>query len=89
MPNNFVYRQDQITLDGTIPVCDLDAHGSLHDNTVTDFGITDDYDCNGGKVVMDSSFARVVYDFIVKSEQEVQSDMGENVAWQNWQATSL
>jgi hypothetical protein len=43
---------------------------------------------NGGKVVMDSAIARAGYDFIIKSWQEVQFDLGENAAWQNWQATS-
>ena len=79
--------------DGTIPACVLDAPGSLHDSTVADFGglytlLTDVYDRNGGKVVMDSAFARAEYDFIIKSGKEVRFDLGENVAWQNQQATS-
>jgi hypothetical protein len=49
---------------------------------------TDVYDRNGGKVVMDSAFARAEYDFNIKSGQEVQFDLGERVAWQNQQATS-
>jgi hypothetical protein len=58
--------------DGTIPTFVLDAPRSLHDSTVANFGglytlLTDVYDCNGGKVVMDSAFARVDYDFIIKS----------------------
>ena len=79
--------------DGTIPTCVLDAPWSLHDSTVADFGglytlLTDVYDSNGGKVVMDSAVARADYDFILKSWQEVQFDLGENAAWQNWQVTS-
>jgi hypothetical protein len=74
--------------DGTISACVLDASVSLHDSTMTTIGglhtlLTDTYDCNGGKVVMDSAFARAEYDFIVKSGQEVRFDLGENVAWQN------
>ena len=79
--------------DGTIHVCVLDAPGSPHDSTLADFGglyilLTDVYDHKGGKVVMDSTFARVDYDFIIKSGQEVWFDLGENVAWQNWQIMS-
>ena len=79
--------------DGTIPVCILDAPGSLHDSTMTDFAslftlLTGVYERNGGKVVMDSAFARADYEIIVKSGQEVRFDLGENVAWENWQATS-
>jgi hypothetical protein len=70
----------------------LDAPGLLHDNTVVDFVglytlLTVVYECNGGKVVMDNSFARADYDFIKMSGQEVCFDL-ENVPWQNWQATS-
>ena len=50
--------------------------------------LTDVYDRNGGKVVMDSAFARAEYNFIIKSGQEVWFDLGENAAWQNQQATS-
>ena len=37
---------------------------------------------------MDSAFARSDYWLIVKSGQDVQLDLGEDVAWENWQATS-
>ena len=75
-------------IDGTIHVCVLDDPGSLHDTTVANFGglytlLTDIYDCNEGKVVMDSAFARADYDSIMKSGQEVWFDLGENGAWQN------
>ena len=79
--------------DGTIRACVLDAPGSFHDRTVASFGglytlLTDVYNCNGGKVVIDSAFARADYDFIIKSGQEVWFELGENVARQNRQATS-
>ena len=79
--------------DGTIPACVLDAPVSLHDSTVTTIGalytlLTDAYDCNRGKAVMDSAFARAEYDFIVKSGQGVWFDLGEDAAWQTWQVTS-
>jgi hypothetical protein len=35
---------------------------------------------------MDSAVARVDYDFIIKSGQEIWFDLGENVAWQNQHA---
>ena len=38
---------------------------------------------------MDSAFVRAEYDFIIRSGQEVRFDLGENVAWQNQQATSV
>ena len=74
--------------DSTIPVCVLDDPRSLHDTAVANFGglyklLTDVYDYNGGKVVMDSAFARADYDSIMKSGQEVWFDLGENGAWQN------
>ena len=50
--------------------------------------LTEIYECNGGKVVMDSAFARADYDFNIKSGQEVWIDLRENVAHQNRQATS-
>ena len=79
--------------DGTIPACVLDAPGSLHDSTVADFGglytlLTSIFDCNGGKVVMDSAFPRTDNEFIIKSEQEVCFDLGEDAARQDCQATS-
>ena len=79
--------------DGTIPACVLDAPGSLHDSTVADYGglytlLTSIFDRNGGKVVMDSAFARADYEFIIKSGQEVRFDLGEDVARQDRQATS-
>ena len=71
-----------------VPACVLDAPGSLHDSIMANFGdlytlLTEIYECNGGKVVMDSAFARADYDFILKSGQEVWIDLGENVAHQN------
>ena len=79
--------------DGKIPACVLDAPGSLHDSTVADFGglytlLTSIFDHNGGKVVMDSAIARTNYKFIIKSGQEVCSDLGEDVARHDCQATS-
>ena len=37
---------------------------------------------------MDSTLARVEYDFIFKSGQVVQFNLGEKIAWQNQQTTS-
>ena len=70
--NHYVSNLFPFAPDGTICVCVLDAPGSLHDSTVADFSglytlLTDVYDSNGGKVIMDSAFARVEYDFILKS----------------------
>ena len=92
--NQYISNLFAFAPDGTIPAYVLDAPRSHHDSTVADFGgiytlLTDVYDCNGGKVVMDSAFARAEYDFIIKSGQEVRFDLGENVAWQNQQATSV
>ena len=57
---------------GIIVTCVLDAPRLIQDSTVADFGglyplLTDVYDSNGGKAVMDSAFARADYDFILKS----------------------
>ena len=63
--------------------------GGMTDNSImANFGdlytlLTEIYECNGGKVVMDSAFARADYDFILKWGQEVWIDLGENVAHQN------
>jgi hypothetical protein len=78
---------------GTIPACVHDAHRSLHNSTVADFGdlytlLTDVYDSNGGKVVMSSAFAGADYDVMIKSGQDVWFDLEENTYWQNQQATS-
>ena len=67
MSNLFAFAPD-----GTIPTCILDVPGSLHGSTVANLGglytlLTDVYERNGGKVVMDSAFARADYDFILKS----------------------
>ena len=57
---------------GIIVTCVLDAPRLIQDSTVADFGglyplLTDVYDSNIGKAVMDSAFARADYDFILKS----------------------
>ena len=59
---------------GIIATCVLDAPRLIQDSTVADFGgiytlLTAVYDRNGGKVVMDSAYARADYDFILKSWQ--------------------
>ena len=50
--------------------------------------LIDVYECNGGKDVMDSAFARADYDSIIMLGKVVWFDLGESVTWQNWQATS-
>ena len=79
--------------DGTILACILDAAGSLHDSIVLHFGglytlLASICNYNGGKVVMDSAFARTDNEFIIKSGQEVCIDLGEDVARQDCQAVS-
>jgi DDE superfamily endonuclease len=91
--NHYISTFFAFAPDGTIRACVLDAHQSLYDSTVADFGglytlLTDFYDSNRGKVVMDSSFASADYNFITNSGQEIQFDLGVNVDRQNLQATS-
>ena len=86
--NHYISNLFAFAPDGTIPACVLDAPGSLHDSIMANFGdlytlLTEIYECNGGKVVMDSAFARADYDFNIKSGQEVWIDLRENVAHQN------
>ena len=65
---------------GIIPECVLDDLGSLHDCTVAIFGdvytlLSDVYNCNRGKVVMDSASARALYNVFIKSGQGIQCEL--------------
>ncbi len=70
-------------MDGTIRICGLNAPGTMHDSSVSDYSFVYDklqqvYNVTGGKVVVDSAFRAGLVDFLVKSAQTV--PLGNGIA---------
>ena len=77
--------------DGKIRVCLLNAPGTFHDSTMTDYGVYDAmeavYDATGGKVVVDSAFKVSAKNFLIRSAQQDPQDARGLLL--NRQATSI
>jgi hypothetical protein len=79
-------------MDGTIQICGLNAPGTMHDSSVSDYSFVYErlklvYDLTGGKVVIDSAFRAGTVDFLVKSAQTV--PMGNGIAAVRARAATL
>jgi hypothetical protein len=69
-------------MDGTIRICGINAPGTMHDSSVSDYSFVYEklkqvYQLTGGKVVVDSAFRAGAVDFLVKSAQTVPLGNGD------------
>ena len=78
--------------DGTIAICCMNVPGCIHDSTVAEWGniyskLSRVFNRTGGKVTVDSAFARKNHAFLIKSSQTLPGTAEEIVV--NEEATSM